>query len=542
MKRILLFGILCIALLVPSIRAQGPDTPEPVREAAIQALNEAIPEIGRPDSWRHAGPLSTNNSVLGCDTATGFDLDEAVIYYEVWLKYDELEYKIHVTADGSLVVFCDPKITDNITPPTQMTPPANTTPTTDCTLTATNANVRTEPSTSADVSTVLANVNAVAVLGRTADSNWWQIAEGWIAAGVSQTTGACANVPVTAVGEIDYRPCPPGYAGYMRGRLEIGGTGEVEEGGLPNRVRANPSVTAEQLFQLQPGSVFTVINGPQCGNGFVWWQIETEDGQIGWTAESNVADQDYYLVAQIEGLDANGIVDTQGVKFTYDTALAEDVALDIIEPELVDEETAPFWEGHPGYREFFFVEFVEENDFDPPQPRIRIYPTESMAEYNMALYDQWVALSSVLQDQSVYEADTVLVPSLNDEPLPALPLRNAAQVFATQIRFIEFENGVGIRYITRYAQAPLGSDNRSIFYSFQGLTYDNAYYIVADFPISTDILPDEWTPPASFDQAAIDALTSAEVVLYEALASLNGTQFTPSLGSLDDIIRSLEVK
>lgn len=542
--------VMMIFMMVSASLVMAQDTPERVREAAINALNQAIPGIGRPDSWRHVGPQSSTQSSLDCPGTPGVALQSPLSYYQVWLTYGADEYLIHVSADANSFVYCDPKIpgsasyqgADGSVQPTQ-SPAVNLTPTTSCALSTSNANVRVSPSTSAAVATVITEASSVPVVGRTPQSTWWQIGEGWIANTVVTVSGDCDAVPVTGTEEVDYGNCPIGFSGYMTSRLAVGAQCRVEdeEGSAPNRVRQNPTVTAEQLFQLQPGDEFSVINGPQCGNGYVWWQIESTDGRIGWTAESSVGDQEYYLEPVIEGLNAEGEVDFADIQFTYSTDLASDVAFEESEPVESTDEDGPIPAGHPGYREFTFLDFVEENSFDPPAARIRIYPTEAMFEYNELIYDQWVALSEVLQDQTAFAPDTVLQPasSVDIEPLPALPLRNAAQVFATQIRFVEFENGVGIRYITRYAQAPVGTSNEELFYTFQGLTYDNQYYIVADFPISAAILPDTWTPDEPFD---VEALIEEEEAIYQELAVLNLADFTPDLELLDEIIASLNVE
>lgn len=547
-RNLILFVIALLLISTPFAMAQ--DTPENVREAAINALNQAIPGIGRPDSWRHVGPQSTQQSSLDCAGTSGVELQAPLSYYQVWLTYDSTEYLIHVTADATSFVFCDPKIPgsasyeggDSAEQPTQV-PSDEQVPTTDCVLSTTNANVRVSPSTSAEVVTVITEATDVPVLGRTPESTWWQIGEGWIADIVVTVSGNCDTVPITGAEAIDYGNCPIGFSGYMTSRLAIGEQGRVEDDSdVPNRVRENPTITAQQLFQLEPGDEFTVINGPRCGNGYVWWQVQSTDGRSGWTAESSVSDQEYFVEPIIEGLNAEGEVDFADVQFSYDIQLASDVAFEEIAPEEVtDPEDAPFWAGHPGYREFTFLDFVEENAFDPPAARIRIYPTEAMFEFNELIYDQWVALSGVLQDQTVFVTDTVLQPgsSTDIEPLPALPLRNATQVFATQIRFVEFENGVGIRYITRYAQDVSGTANDMLFYTFQGLTFDNQYYIVADIPISAAILPDTWTPPDPF---SVDGLLQEEVDLYGELALLNPMDYTPNLKAIDEIIASLSVE
>ncbi len=63
---------------------------------------------------------------------------------------------------------------------------------------------------------------------------------------------------------------------------------------LPNNVRAEPETTAKFLYVIQPGDVVEITGGPGCSNNWVWWQILTQDGRTGWTAEGDGTE--YWLV------------------------------------------------------------------------------------------------------------------------------------------------------------------------------------------------------------------------------------------------------
>ena len=71
-------------------------------------------------------------------------------------------------------------------------------------------------------------------------------------------------------------------------RLTVGGQGKVTPG-LPNKVRISPSLSAAQVGQVPGEAVFTVMGGPQCADGFTWWQISYSD-ITGWTAEGNATE------------------------------------------------------------------------------------------------------------------------------------------------------------------------------------------------------------------------------------------------------------
>lgn len=372
----LLLSILVLALLiapVASIRAQD-DPDKAAREAAIVHINQAIPGIGRPDSWEWASIGLVSNTALNCPLATGTALANPVTVLKITLFYDATTYLYHVSSDGAIVVPCDSKIpgsgggtptlatctfsgattvtvyqspvrsatvlgtlgslfpgaatytatgrnatTDwlmvtygggiqvgwvGVSDISNLQGDCNALPNTDsvvvsgtCTLTATRANIRQAPSAESLILGEIQTGTVVNVIGRNADSSWWQIlGGGWVANSVVTTSGTgCTALPITGVTTIDYGDCPPDYLGYRPSRLTVGDQAMVEaDSTVPNRVRSKPSISADILFQLQAGDTFDIVDGPQCGNQIVWWFIEA-DGRFGWTAESEANTTDYFI-------------------------------------------------------------------------------------------------------------------------------------------------------------------------------------------------------------------------------------------------------
>lgn len=163
---------------------------------------------------------------------------------------------------------------------------------------ASRLNVRDQPS--AINSTVLTRINrneTYAVVGRNARSTWYQINVngiiGWVNARYVTVSNA-ASVPVTdgsvivptatttAVGVCGSAPPP---------RLIAGRIGRVLPG-LPNNIRAQPSASSTRLGQIPAGSLFAILSGPTCAEGYNWWQV-TYNGITGWTPEG--ANGQYFL-------------------------------------------------------------------------------------------------------------------------------------------------------------------------------------------------------------------------------------------------------
>jgi uncharacterized protein YraI len=67
--------------------------------------------------------------------------------------------------------------------------------------------------------------------------------------------------------------------------LTVGGQGRVTPG-LPNKMRSQPGTAAAQVGSVPGEGVFSVIGGPVCADGYMWWQI-SYDGLTGWTANGS---------------------------------------------------------------------------------------------------------------------------------------------------------------------------------------------------------------------------------------------------------------
>jgi len=84
---------------------------------------------------------------------------------------------------------------------------------------------------------------------------------------------------------VQAQTCP--LPGQLPARLEPDIRARVEPGpGSPNNVRSSPGLDGEVVGQIPPGGQFVVLDGPQCADGYVWWQVD-DDGVIGWTAEGD---------------------------------------------------------------------------------------------------------------------------------------------------------------------------------------------------------------------------------------------------------------
>lgn len=79
--------------------------------------------------------------------------------------------------------------------------------------------------------------------------------------------------------------CDKGFS-----HLAIGETITVIEVGHPNRVRATPLISNDNIIgQISAGMTGKIVNGPVCMDGIVFWKIESQSvpGGSGWSGEGN---------------------------------------------------------------------------------------------------------------------------------------------------------------------------------------------------------------------------------------------------------------
>jgi hypothetical protein len=103
---------------------------------------------------------------------------------------------------------------------------------------------------------------------------------------IEPTAEVTATQTVTATEEAEATATPgPGTptpipSPTVGGRVRI----NVPEYGYLN-LRDAPGLASETIGQLDDGAIVEVIEGPEEIDGFVWWKVEDDEGQVGWAAE-----------------------------------------------------------------------------------------------------------------------------------------------------------------------------------------------------------------------------------------------------------------
>jgi uncharacterized protein YgiM (DUF1202 family) len=84
-----------------------------------------------------------------------------------------------------------------------------------------------------------------------------------------------------------FTPTASACAGNLAPRMVVGQDGRVILDGTntSNRLRNGAGTSFSEITRIPPGDEFEVIGGPECANGYTWWQVNY-NGRSGWTAES----------------------------------------------------------------------------------------------------------------------------------------------------------------------------------------------------------------------------------------------------------------
>jgi hypothetical protein len=207
-------------------------------------------------------------------------------------------------------------------------------------------------------------------------------------------------------------------------------------------------------------------------------------------------------------------------------------------PRNEGEGVAP-WDVTPGHTEFKLEGYLLQEKFH--QPKIYVYPAQAFAEQNPNVFENIRRLVNLQADPST---------QLSSENLPTIPFFNAGQIFASNMQPIAFQNGQGVRFLTQYAQYFAPVNNTELFYQFQGLTTDGAYYVIAILPVISPVLaetsdPGAVLPPGGVPFPDINDPNADFQGYYTAVSGLLNASpaeaFAPVLSQMDALIQSMKI-
>lgn len=211
----------------------------------------------------------------------------------------------------------------------------------------------------------------------------------------------------------------------------------------------------------------------------------------------------------------------QGICFSFDESWIGAVSMEQVSGNL---DPQAVWK-YPDHVKFVFGNYPLTNTFHEPQ--ILVYPANDFRNANdMAanhLNNLWDTISNQPADPQLYIAHFF----------------NAGQWLASQESYLDFQNGSGVRYVTQYGQAAVPIGYPEMFYTYQGLTDDNAHYVSVIMPVSHPSLPD--TSSVTVDQAFSNNWDTYRQDIENQLDAQTPGSFVPSLLELDALVQTLHI-
>ena len=210
----------------------------------------------------------------------------------------------------------------------------------------------------------------------------------------------------------------------------------------------------------------------------------------------------------------------QGVSFSIPDSLADSVnAQEIpVQPE--------GFGAQPAHLRFDLVGYALPGGY--LDPVIKVFPVAEFKLVNEFAGQKLDDLQTLLDTQP-----------LDLEGMPIPDFAGAMQFIGTQVDYVNFQNGRGVRYVSQWGQAAYPVGYPQLFYSFQGLSDDGLYYVHVVLSVDHPSLPDAET--VTLDNAFYENFGTYAAEMEAQLDTQPPESFEPSLLLMDELVESLLV-
>ena len=222
--------------------------------------------------------------------------------------------------------------------------------------------------------------------------------------------------------------------------------------------------------------------------------------------------------AVVEQITPSVVVDASG--------LAQAVA-SLVLPAAAGGADAAWWGEGPEYTVFWLYNYLISDH--TRQPQIFVYKVEDL-NVNEAAARAAQDLQALLQTQQP------------GDRLPYLPLTGDIQALHAQVKYLDFKNGKGMRFLTQLNNGMAPINNHGLFYTFQGLAGDGRYYVAAVLPVYLSSLPMFPNEIANLPLEFTDDYPTYIAGITNQLNLEPDGNYMPDLSKLDTMIQSIEVR
>jgi hypothetical protein len=309
--------------------------------------------------------------------------------------------------------------------------------------------------------------------------------------------------------------------------------------GASNNVRSIPLVSGDRVGRVSAGETFQILNGPVCGDGYTWWQIEYE-AIIGWTAASNQTE--YFITPQNAAAATDEVIayEFNGFELSLPLSVADGVQGAFVNSGNPVEGTSNASPAtrYPPYVEFTFEGYTDTTTMQNDTPFIRVYTVESFDPLETQAGIQ--ARQTIRTLSNIFNSGSPDVPTTDTYQPGNIPdfSPGVGQAMLAQVDYVDFQDGRGLRFLTGYTQGAPLVNNTTLVYRYQGITADGAYFIDAHFPLDAPQNPPE-PPEDPNDPFAVPE--GYEDSLRTFYNNYLPDDYTPPLTALDRLIESFDV-
>ncbi len=136
--------------------------------------------------------------------------------------------------------------------------------------------------------------------------------------------------------------------------------------------------------------------------------------------------------------------------------------------------------------------------------------------------------------------------------IPFIPFWDGSQTFLSKVKHFPFKSGKGIFFLTQFDIETSMINNDGLTYCFEGITDDEKYYILAQFPVGVSFLPighmekfeDYVVPERGFIKTDEELKQYKNYIskITKRLENLPADKFEPNLNYFEEMISSLKIE
>lgn len=196
-------------------------------------------------------------------------------------------------------------------------------------------------------------------------------------------------------------------------------------------------------------------------------------------------------------------------------------------PEQTEDQGAP-WEVAPQHTQIQLEGYpATGSDFSPV---IHIYP---VADFTRLAPDGMTLMMDKMKK-------FMGMPDVDPSTLPYLPFANAASIFQVKAARVENASLHGGSMVTQFAQAYVPINNQSLFYTFQGLTPDEKYWVSVTLPVTQQSLQaDDKTIPGGDMDAFANNFKDYVTGIQNTLNQADASTFNPNLNYMEQLVQGI---